>query len=362
MRIMKNIVHVHEKFYPFMGGSTHRLLNLLEGLNEKEYKITVICENSERIEKECIYKNIKIIRYNKYFEIIKILFKIAKKEEIDIIHTHNFRPTLYAYIANIFIKKKILMEMHSIYKTTNFIKEYLGKKLLKKISPIIVLSNNSKEYLIKYYGLKKEKIKVIYNGLNFKSEEIYDSIKDSELKEIFNKTELKILYIGSLDAFQGVNEFIEIANYSKNENFYFILIGGNEQEIDELKKKIKTPKIYCRSFLDKKYVNEIYKSADLLLMTRPNITATQTAIPLKPLEALYNKIQVISSKVDGMVELKKTLETENIIFFSNLKELNTILKNYKKNFQEEKKISLFSREVQSKELEKIYKGILEDEY
>ena len=164
-----------------MGGSTHRLLNLLEGLNEKEYKVTVICENSEKIEKEGIYKNIKIIRYNKYFEIIKILFKIAKKEEIDIIHTHNFRPTLYAYIANVFINKRLLMEMHSIYKTTNFIKEFLGKKLLKNITPIIVLSNNSKDYLVKYYGLGKDKIKIIYNGLNFQEEKKEEIVEDKKL-------------------------------------------------------------------------------------------------------------------------------------------------------------------------------------
>lgn len=360
---MKNkkthIVHVHEKFYPFMGGSTHRLLNLMNVIDFKKFNITVICENSEHCERESTYKGINIIRFDSYFEIPKILININKYNKIDIIHSHNFRPSFFSFFINkVLMKKPYIMEMHSIYETTNRIKQSIGNFITKKSDRIIVLSNRSKHYLIDKLNIDSKKIDVIYNGIDTTLSESYLEYDDEFLKSKFNNPDLiKLTYIGSLDKFQGIDNIIKVINEIKRKDIFFIIIGGNYDEIKNVETKIMNNNVYTSPYIDKKYVQYIYTKSDALMVLRPSMLSTETAIPLKPLEALVNKCKVLSTKVGGMIELDEIIKSEDIIFFEDitsvLEYLNTVEKSDLET-SEDINVSMFDVKNQSKLMSRLY--------
>jgi glycosyltransferase involved in cell wall biosynthesis len=359
-----HVVHVHDKFYPFMGGSTHRLLNLLKNIDYNYFDVTVICENSENVEKKGKFQNINIIRYDSYIEIPKILKLLNRDKKIDIIHGHNFRPSLFSYITNrVLLKRPFIMEMHSIYETSNFIKQYIGTILLKKSDRVIVLSNKSKQYLINNDQIEESKISVIYNGIDFNEHKNYIKLEDDKINKIIKDEKLiKLVYVGSLDRFQGINNVIEVINNVNREDIAFLIIGGNNNQIHEVKNRINNVNVNLIPYIDSKYVPFIYFNADLLLVLRPSMLSTETAVPLKPLEALINKTKVLSTKVGGMIELQKVLGSDNIHFFDNNKEVIDYINNLEKKqlkFQGEETLQMFNVEKQSRALDNFYKELME---
>lgn len=353
-----HIVHVHEKFYPFMGGSTHRLLNLLKSLDNKKFMITIICENSEKTLLQEKYLNMNIIRFNHYYEIPFILLMLEKNSKIDILHTHNFRPSMFAMIVNkLFLKKKVIMELHSIYQTSNNFKQFLGYTLLNMADRLVVLSERSKNYILNSKNVNNKKIDVILNGVNIEHENVEDVFYNFELEKILkNENKIVISYIGSLDDFQGIDNIIEIINSVHNSKIEFLVIGGSYEESKVLTKKLKNKNVFIEPYIDKKYIDTIYKYSDYSFVVRPSMLSTETAIPLKPLEALKNKTTVIASKVGGLLELSEILETENIIFFNNNKEIIEYLNgiNECREFIEENHLDLFSQTNQSLRLANVY--------
>lgn len=353
-----HIVHVHEKFYPFMGGSTHRLLNLLKSLDHKKFRTTIICENSEKTILQEKYLNMNIIRFNHYYEIPFILLRLEKNYQIDILHTHNFRPSMFAMIANkLFLKKKVVMELHSIYQTTNNLKQLFGYMLLNMADRLIVLSKRSKEYILNSKNINNREIDVIFNGIDIENENKEDVFYNSELEEILkNENKIIVSYMGSLDDFQGVDNVIEIINSVYNTKIAFLVIGGSCEESKALTKKIQKKNVFIKPYIDKKYIDTIYKYSDYSFVVRPSMLSTETAIPLKPLEALKNRTTVIASKVGGLLELSEILETENIIFFNSNKEIIEYLNGLEecREFIEENHLDMFSQTCQSLRLANVY--------
>lgn len=353
-----HIVHVHEKFYPFMGGSTHRLLNLLKNLDKSKFEITIICENSEKTNLQEKYMDMNIIRFNHYYEIPFILKRLERSSRIDILHTHNFRPSMFAVIANkIFLKKKVVMELHSIYQTTNALKQLIGYKLLNMADRLIVLSERSRDYILSSKYINNRHIDVIFNGIDIEKKNEKELFFNSELESILKEEDnIIVSYMGSLDDFQGIDNVIEIINSVHNNMIKFLLIGGSSDESKEIRKQISNKNIFIEPYIDKKYIDTTYKYSDYSFVVRPSMLSTETAIPLKPLEALINRTTVLASKVGGLLELSEILKTKNIIFFDNNREIIKYLNDLKKprEFIEESYLDQFSQTNQSIKLANIY--------
>jgi glycosyltransferase involved in cell wall biosynthesis len=357
-----HVVHVHEKFYPFMGGSTHRLLNLLKEIDFNKFSITVICENSEQSERESVHNGIKIIRFEKYLEIPKILQNINKQCKIDIVHSHNFRPSFFSFFVNKFvIKSPYIIELHSIYDTTNKIKQSIGNFITKKADRIVVLSNRSKNYLIDKLRITPGKIKVIYNGIYINFTESPFEYNDVILNKKLNDSNLiKLVYIGSLDAFQGIDNIIEVINKTKRKDIFFIIIGGKYDEIEKVNIKLTNTNVYTSAYIDSKYVQYIYKNSDALMVLRPSMLSTETAVPLKPLEALVNNCKILSTKVGGMLELDDMIDSNDILFFDDIDSVINYLNKVQKldlKISKDVNINVFNVVNQSKLMSQLYEEL-----
>lgn len=369
-----HVVHVHEKFYPYLGGSTFRLLNLLNGINKQNsnFYFTVLCENHTKKlpEREILQPNIEIVRFNNYFTIPLLLFNLSKKRKIHIIHAHNYRPFLLAFISNIFLRKKIILEMHSIYKIS-FLKQSIVNILFKIVrkNRIITLSETSKKYFSRLYKTPQKKIEVIYNGIDINRfrncRSVSKSIDYKIISKFISKFNLRIGYIGSFYSWQGVFSFVEVAKEvvktRKDVGFIMVGCGPTFLETERLIRRYSLGKnILIHGAVPEEEIPVVYNLIDILLIPRPSTLATATAIPLKPIEALACGKIVVGTRIEGLLELKDKVGG-GIFLFDSLKRIISYLEKFNIKNGKLKDIpsglNTFSYLKQSYNLIKIYKSL-----
>ena len=88
--------------------------------------------------------------------------------------------------------------------------QFLIQKYAKKAKTIITVSNYSKEDIIKTYGVQKEKIHVIYNGVGNSFFPMNEQEK-REIKKIFSSGSDYFIFIGSIHKRKNIS----------NLNFYY---------------------------------------------------------------------------------------------------------------------------------------------
>lgn len=98
---------------------------------------------------------------------IHIIRLIKLMKGYDIVHTHNTYPQLYAAIANIFVKTKLITTEHS---TNNRRRKYaifriLDQWMYDQYNQVICISYKAYENLRDYTG-QDENISVVYNGVD----------------------------------------------------------------------------------------------------------------------------------------------------------------------------------------------------
>ncbi len=274
-----------------------------------------------------------------------MLNKIIKKEKITIIHSHHRMAAFYSKILNIFNKKiKRIYTAHNIF--------YNKKKLLRfslRGSEIVAVGDAVKNNLVKFYKIKEERIKVIYNSIE-KQKEI-DRPKDDFLKNESNK--ILIGTIGRLTEQKGIDIFISAMSkiINKNKNIFAIVIGDGElmQELESLSQKLEIQDNV--KFLGyRNDVMELISQMDFIVLA-----SRWEGFPLTPIETFSMGKTIIASNIDGNNEIVKDeyngllFEKDNVSDLAekinrliyNTEIRNTLEKNAKKTFDEKFSYEIF---------------------
>ncbi|MBW2996340.1 glycosyltransferase family 4 protein [Candidatus Woesearchaeota archaeon] len=190
-----NLLFVLENYFPHVGGVEVVFKNLTEGLVKKGNKVSVVTHRLKGTKKFETINGVKIFRVNcfhsryffTFFSIPKVL-KLAKKA--DIIHTTIFNGAFPAWLASKIVNKKAILSVHEVWvgkwkeltelgKVSSFIHEILERLIyFLKFDKYIVISQSTQRQLINQ-GIKKDKIKVVYCGLDYNhwNPKKYDSKK-----------------------------------------------------------------------------------------------------------------------------------------------------------------------------------------
>ncbi|ELJ8549490.1 glycosyltransferase family 4 protein [Vibrio cholerae] len=337
------VLHVHEKFWPYNGGSTTRLLNLIDTSNNKHYILArKHCDLLQSVQK---LNNIIIIRYKSDFDLLKLIMCFFLNRKIDVFHIHNLRAS-FLFLPFLIFSRKCILELHSIYLPRSRIKKWISKFATYFYKNILLLSSRSKIlFNDNFWG--KPKITIIENGVSL-----------SRFKFNRNLTgNLKICYVGSLKEFQGVDRFVEIANLIKRSDMEFHIYGGTASEIEELKQLDIEGKVQFHGQVQYSEVHHIYAQMDAMLMTRPKMKSTDSAIPIKPLEALSVGLDVFSTDVGGMRELDSILNTDKLKIMSNDELVDSLNVYQRTNKHQVVDLSYFDKITKTKQLEDIYKRL-----
>lgn len=205
--------------------SEQKTLNLYKNLSDSKIPFKWIQKKIkyspiDRIWIRCI-QFLKQIKKDKYLKI----------EDFDIIIGQMGCPGGYvaAKIAQKYNKPSIIGLRGS--DVTNYLKIPILRRLTlwtyRNCSHIVTVSEDLKKQIIKY-GINKNKISIIKNGINpiFK---IYDKEKSKKNQNISLEKQI-ILFIGHLIPLKGINFLIESLSLLKTNCFKLYIIGSGEEK------------------------------------------------------------------------------------------------------------------------------------
>ena len=304
---MLKILYLIESDDP--GGAENVMLSLIEYFKEK-YPIYVGC-----FKKGWIYNELKKrklnpqpIPTNKGSYDIKLLYhliKLIKKEKINLIHSHlfdtNFYSSLAAKIAGI---PHISTEHGDIHHTS----KKLDKKTLIKAKTIshfsdkiVFVSKFTRDKFLKLSKVPKQKIAIIYNGIDLKEYEQPTDIQRKKAEIGIKNSEFVIGNVANLYPVKGQIYLLKAAKKIIKEfpNTKFLIIGRGELE-NELKKEAQKLGIASHiKFLGfRNDVKELLKIMDVFVLC-----SLSEGLPLSLIEAMASRVPVVCTNVGGIPEV-----------------------------------------------------------
>jgi UDP-glucose:(heptosyl)LPS alpha-1,3-glucosyltransferase len=244
------------------------------------------------------------------------------------------------------IKKSKFNLLHPVYL-------YLEKRCFTNAKHIIANSQMVKNQIINTYGIDKNKISVVYNGVYLENT---SNIKN--ITQEFNLTDEKILlYVGSGFKRKGVKEFLELVAKLRTQNIKAFIIGKEKQIsfYQELAKKLNIDNkiIWTGPRVD---VNDFYALSDIFIFPthyEPFSNVVLEAMSFKTIVwttkqngaseildsefIMQNPTDDISKKIDNLLQNPQELEkikqqnhqiAQNFSIANNTKQTLKIIKKY----------------------------------
>ncbi len=246
----------------------------------------------------------------KFFQDSYCLVKLINKKKPDILHAHLPYMELVSFFS-IYCsshKPKFIITKHVdsdfFYGSITQNKTYFGSLFAKIISlkshKIIAISKAVKNYLILgKFGIKREKIKHIYYGLDNLR---FSTKKDFKLKKYeINKNYLILGCIARLVPQKSIENLLLSLTYLKKFKLKLIIVGNGPLKIKlkNYSKKLKVDnQIIWIDFLDD--VKKFYNYIDIFVLT-----SLYEGLGLVFLEAMICKKPIISSNTSAMKEVIK---------------------------------------------------------
>lgn len=369
-----------------IAGSHTILLDKLSHLKDKGYSIDIISSKAG-YKKEFADKydiNIKFIEMKRNINLIKDLksiidlYKLIKKENYEIVHTHTAKAGMIGRIAAQLASTPLVIHTsHGLpfYEEQSKIK-YNTYKSLEKIASYFcdAISSQNKEDIkkIKDYAPSK---KVFYegNGVNWnRLINEYDNIDEVDIENLKNNLNIdtgkKIILVGArLEPVKNHKFLINSLkkyNHKYNSNEYICLLAGSGPLKDELQKMIKIQGLErnIRLLGRRNDIFKFIKMADVVALT-----SIKEGIPRIIMESMSFAKPIIATDVLGTRELVQNDKSGYLInlgdekdFAEKLKKLLSS-KDLRKKFGDSGKSIIknnFTEEIVSDRINNIYKELL----
>ena len=217
------------------GGAEMLVVNLMPRFKALGHEVGVVVFNGEhtalmeQLEREC--PECKIYRlgtsyYNPWY--IVRLIRIMRK--YDVVHTHNSSPQLFAAIANIVCRKKLITTEHNTNnrKRGNAILSMIDKWMYPRYDNVICISDQAEENLREYLGDKCSVMSV----------ECLDGKKTQNSKPKTQNSKFSIKRRGNIcTIYNGVDvEAIHLAQpieELKTDKFVVVMVAGFRPQKDQ---------------------------------------------------------------------------------------------------------------------------------
>jgi len=230
---------------------------------------------------------------------------IAREEEFDVIHAHDWTSYLAGVAAKIASGKKLILHVHAtsfdqaagknvdpaIYK--------IEKECFALADAVVTVSEYTKNIVVNKHHVPAEKVVVVHNGC--------DTNEPPRLQQTL--TELKrqgkkiVLYHGRISIQKGVDYFIRAARkvIDTDPSVVFVISGSGDmltQIIEQVGAMGLSENVRFAGALWEEDRDRMYQSADLVVM--PSVSEP---FGLVPLEALQHGTPSIISKQSGVAEV-----------------------------------------------------------
>lgn len=164
-----------------IGGTEKLVYDIVHHIDKDLVSPVVCCLDSlghfgENLQKEGFSVHVLQRQPGLDWRLIKRLARVIQKEQIDVIHAHQYTPYFYGLLASLFTKitritkrpRLIFTEHGRFYPEQRKIKRILVNPMLSIFTDeIVTISESTKQSLITYENFPARRIQVIYNGVDF---------------------------------------------------------------------------------------------------------------------------------------------------------------------------------------------------
>lgn len=224
---------------------------------------------------------------------IKLIIKIIKKYNIDIIHSHHRMGAFYSQIVKIFSRKiRLVYTAHNVF--------YNKKKLTQfsiKNTDIVAVGEGVKNNLINYYNIQANKINVINNSIRY--------IKPINVTRPIECDENRVVIscIGRLSEQKGIEYLVkavkQVIEKDPNANILVLIIGDGEkkEELIRLTNQLELNK-YIKFLGYKSNVNDYIQFSQFVVSS-----SLWEGFPLTLIECFAKGKTVVASNIVGNNEI-----------------------------------------------------------
>ena len=319
---MKRILYLHAGAE--MYGADKVLLELIKGLDHKEFEVHVILPNDGVLVEALrqVGAQVSVLDYpilrRKYFNpkgivdyirsynfYAKQIALYAREHSIDMVHNNTA-----AVLEGIYLKRKfklpLIWHVHEIIVKPKAISDFINMLMGRYADKIVTVSQAVANHIKQSPFIKDSQVKVIYNGVD---NTVYYPMDASSIREKFDIAQdaLVIGMIGRVNAIKGQNDFIEAVEplLEKNEQAVAFLAGGvfpgEEWRLEELDKRIASSSVVSQihriDYYDK--TSELYNMFDIFVL--PSIKPD--SLPTVVLEAMACSKPVVGYNNGGIAEM-----------------------------------------------------------
>jgi len=293
------------------GGPESYIFNLVKSLMELDkenvYNLYVVRKDVlKNINVPCNFRASPIGLYNSWIRNLIIMPFKSLIEPVDILHVQNvvhpcYRGKLIATIHD--LSFEIFPETFT--KAMQFRLSKLVRRTASKADAVLTVSQNTKKDLINLYGIRPEKIEVIYNS----HDRIYRPVKGHEMldtiKRKYGLIEKFILYVGALQPRKNLVGLIKAWDILRKKyglKIKLVVVGKEAWLSSEIMKAIKNIKysqdIIYTGYIPKEELPFVFNAADLFVFP-----SFYEGFGLVVLEAMACGIPVITSNNSSLPEV-----------------------------------------------------------
>ena len=226
--------------------------------------------------------------------------EIAKTQEFDVIHAHDWLTYLAGIAAKKLTGKPLVVHVHATEfdrsgENINTLVYDLEKRGMKEADMVIAVSNLTRNIVISKYGIHPSKVVTVHNAVDFDG---------FEQMEIDSRIDEKIVtFLGRITYQKGPEYFIEAAAkvLKRYPNVRFVMAGSGDllnRSIRRVAKLGIATKFHFTGFLRGEDVKRMFAFTDVYVM--PSVSEP---FGISPLEAMRSNVPTIISKQSGVAEV-----------------------------------------------------------
>jgi glycogen(starch) synthase len=233
-------------------------------------------------------------------EYARCCIELIQDLSFDVIHAHDWVTYPAGIALSAKFSKPLIVHVHATEfdRSGNSINHKIyeiERQGMEAASVIIAVSEYTADIVVRHYGIPRNKIAVVHNGINPKLVTRENKIHKSDDKIV--------LFLGRITGQKGPYHFVEAAEkvLQKLKKVKFVMAGWGDlapSTIESVAAKKLGTKILFTGFLRGPDVERAYQAADVYVMPSVSEPFGLTAV-----EAIQQNIPVILSKTTGVGEI-----------------------------------------------------------